>query len=319
MCERVHVARRSRVPESVRGAWHKVWDLLVDMFHEFQDDSLGDQAAAMSFFTLLSIPAAALSLVAGLGSLEGLLGADIATDAREAITDYVETTFGSSALTSTVDGLFEENRSGLLTISLAVALFSLTRGFAGTVRGLDVAYDLKSDRSWIDVRLTGLVLAISTLAVVGVGVWMVYVVWPSDAGPLLNAVGVVCLLIGLTAWATTVLHYAPDHHTPWRYDLPGAVMVTLLWLVLIRGFAFYVRVADGGNGAVGVVGAALLAFTLIYLLNIVLLLGAELNAILATRAGIAQPPRRLHHRVNLPERWTRTGITRRIRRRRSRT
>ncbi len=272
--------------------------LATQMIREYQEDSLGDQAAAMSFWTVLSIPAAALALVTGLGSLDGIIGVDLAADARNAISDYVESTFGSDALTSTVDGLFEESRSGLLTIGLAVALYSLARGFAGTVRGLDVAYDIHTDRSWFNVRLTGLSLAVSSLAVVALGIWLVYVVWPPSAGPLLDVVGVIGLLVGVAAWATMVFHVAPDHRTPWRYDVPGAVMATLLWLALIRGFAVYVRLADNGNGAVGIAGAALLAFTLIYLLNVVLLLGAELNAILADRAGVAQPPRRLHHMVS---------------------
>ena len=274
-----------------------VWlvELIAQMVREYQEDSLGDQAAAMSFWTVLSIPAAALALVTGLGSLDGIIGVDLAADARMAISDYVESTFGSDALTSTVNGLFEETRSGLLTVGLAVALYSLARGFAGTVRGLDVAYDIHTSRSWINVRLTGLTLAMSSLAVVAIGVWMVYVVWPASAGPLLDVLGVVALLVGVAAWATMVFHVAPDHRTPWKYDIPGAIMSTLLWLALIRGFAVYVRLADNGNGAVGVAGAALLAFTLVYLLNVVLLLGAELNAILADRAGVAQPPRRLHH------------------------
>ncbi len=265
------------------------------MWFEFQDDSIGDQAAAMSFFTLLSLPAAALAMVTGLGSLEGLVGIDLATDARNAISDYVQTTFGSESLSSTVDGLFEENRSGLLTVSLAVAIYSLSRGFAGLVRGLDVAYDIETSRSWVNVRLVGVVIGFGTLGVTGLAVYLVYGLWPSSAGPVLDTLGTVALFFGLTAWAATLFHIAPDHRTPWRWDVPGALLASLSWVLLATGFATYVGLAGTGNGAVGAVGAALLAFTLVYLLNLALLLGAELNGILAGRAGIARPPRRLHH------------------------
>jgi len=265
------------------------------MWFEFKDDSLGDQAAAMSFFTLLSLPAAALAMVTGLGSLEGLVGIDLATDARNAISDYVQTTFGSESLSSTVDGLFEENRSGLLTVSLAVAIYSLSRGFAGLVRGLDVAYDIETSRSWLNVRLVGVAIGFGTLGVVGFAVYLAYGLWPSSAGPVLDTLGTVALFFGLTAWAATLFHIAPDHRTPWRWDVPGALLASLSWVLLASGFATYVGVAGGGNGAVGAVGAALLAFTLVYLLNLALLLGAELNGIIADRAGVARPPRRLHH------------------------
>ena len=81
---------------------------------------------------------------------------------------------------------------------------------------------------------------------------------------------------------------------------------------LASGYTLYVRVIEGGNGAVGVVSAALLAFTLVYLLATTLLIGAELNGLICERAGIAQPARRLHHLIKRKP----DAITRRIRGRR---
>ena len=128
--------------------------------------------------------------------------------------------------------------------------------------------------------------------------WFAYGLWPTvGSHVLVTWAGRLIVATALVAWAAAIFHVGPDHTTPWKYDIAGAVVTALTWFVLIRGFAVYVSVSGGGNGAVGAAGGALLAFTLVYLLNVSLLVGAELNAILTQRAGVAQPPRRLHHRV----------------------
>ncbi len=99
------------------------------------------------------------------------------------------------------------------------------------------------------------------------------------------------VVVGLVLWAATLFHLGPNHKTPWRYDLPGAVFTAIGWIVATQGFAVYVRYAPSGNNIQTSVGAVLLALTLMYLLSVVLLLGAELNDVLARRAGVVhQPP-----------------------------
>jgi len=281
-----------------RWVWQWVKHTFFDMKREWSEDGITDLAAATSFFSILSIPAATLAFVAALGPLEGLLGAGLAEDARTSISEYVASTFNSATLTDTVDGLFDNQRSSLLTLSLLVALVSVTRGFAGLVRALDVAYDLDHHRSWFDTRLTGLVMGLSTLGFAGLMLWFTYGLWPAvGSHVLIEWTGRVIVAVALVGWAAAIFHVGPNHTTPWKYDIAGAIITALSWFALIRGFAIYVSISGGGNGAVGAAGGTLLAFTLVYLLNVSLLVGAELNAILTQRAGVAQPPRRLHHRV----------------------
>ena len=65
------------------------------------------------------------------------------------------------------------------------------------------------------------------------------------------------------------------------------------WLVVSVGFGFYVRIAVSGNEIVGAAGTALLALTWLWIVCLVLLIGAELNEILASRAGVVLAPREL--------------------------
>ena len=79
-----------------------------------------------------------------------------------------------------------------------------------------------------------------------------------------------------------------DHYRLTTNDLPGALFTAMTWLALVLGFALYVRAASSANGVLGVTGAALAAFTLVYLMSLVLLLGAEINEIVSRRAGVVQ-------------------------------
>ena len=101
----------------------------------------------------------------------------------------------------------------------------------------------------------------------------------------LTAPAIICVLV---LWAATLFHIGPNHKTPWKYDLPGAMLTTVGWIVATQLFAVYVRFAPGGNDIQTSVGAILLALTLMYVLSIVLVLGAELNDVISRRAGVVQ-------------------------------
>ncbi len=284
--------------DRIRG--NPVWRLLREIWREYQDDNLGDLAASTAFFTILSIPAGILALTSSLGYLGTLLGANLAADARQATIDLITRTFESQAgpLTRTAEELFDQPRSGLLTFSLAFALWAATRGFAALVRSLDAAYDIHRPRSWLDERLTALTMAMGSILTAAAGIWFSFVFWPRlGGGAVLRSFGWLIVVVFISLWAATMYHVGPNHRTPWRYDLPGAAATSIMWFALVQGFTIYVRISAGGNSALGAVGTALLAFTLIYGLSLAFLIGAELNAIIAQRAGVAQEPRRLRTRL----------------------
>ena len=184
--------------------------------------------------------------------------------------------------------LFDSSSAGIATVATAAAVFSLSRAFAGLIRALDIAYEVDDSRPWWYVRIVAIGLGIGTILMVAAGATMLAFLplLPFDSVfRLLIAPGVI---VALVMWAATIFHIGPNHHTPWRHDLPGAVLTTVGWVVASQGFALYVRVSGQGNAVQTSVGAVLLALSLMYVLSIVLLLGAELNDVLARRAGVVR-------------------------------
>ena len=90
-----------------------VWHLLRDVVHEYSEDGVGDLGAAITFWTILSIPAAALSLVSLLSSLDALFGASVAADVRREVESVVARTFtDDAAINDTVSDLFSRPGAG---------------------------------------------------------------------------------------------------------------------------------------------------------------------------------------------------------------
>ena len=280
--------RRPPLIGGARGRW--AWELVREVIDEYRADGVGDVAAAITFWTILSVPAAALAFVSVLSSLESVVGASVAADVEVAVRDFVADTFAdSTALTDTVDELFSTSSRGLATAATLVAMFTLSRAFAGLIRALDIAYEVEEGRPWWYVRLVAVGLGVGTVVVVAASATILAVLPSLPYDGVVRVLAVPLVVLAMVAWAATVFHIGPNHRTPWRYDLPGAVLTALGWIAATQAFALYVRVAERGNQVQSGVGAILLALTLMHLLGIVLLVGAELNDVLARRAGIVEP------------------------------
>ncbi|MEZ5266570.1 MAG: YihY/virulence factor BrkB family protein [Acidimicrobiales bacterium] len=180
-------------------------------------------------------------------------------------------------------------------------------------------YDLDEHRSFIAQRANALVLAVGSV-ITGAVILSMLVFGPllGSGTDIADAVGsgrtfavlwtylrLPFALAVMVAWAATVFHVAPNHRTPWRWDLPGAAVTTALWLLGSFGFRVYLGVAGSGSNAVlGVLGGTLTLLLYVFVLSLSLLLGGEVNALLADRYDVArwQPPaRRLRRFVR--DRW----------------
>ncbi|MDH4146565.1 MAG: YihY/virulence factor BrkB family protein, partial [Acidimicrobiia bacterium] len=191
-----------------------------------------------------------------------------------------------------ISELFEATGPGALgAVGITVALWAVSRGFHAVIRALDEAYDVVHRRNWFGVRALALALAFGTVIVAAI-TFTLLVVLPQvvDGLPgggflwlVLRPAGAVAILFG---WALALYHVAPNHHTPLRTDIPGALFATCGWLVASTGFGIYVRQAsESDQNVTGALGAVLSLVLLLFLLALVLLIGGEINGVLAHSSG----------------------------------
>jgi membrane protein len=283
--------RTPRPPLAPRRLVRWIWTLGVDVVEEYQEDRVGDLAASITFWTLLSIPATILALLSMVSSIETIVGTDIADNIEQTALDFVNDTFADSeTLENAVTELFAGSNAGVATVATLVALYSLSRGFAGLIRALDEVYEVTEGRSWWRVRIAAVGLGLATIVIVAAAATVIALLPQLPGGTPVQALVAPISVLGLVVWAMVLFHLGPHHRSPWRYDLPGAVITTLGWVIATQGFAVYVRVSADGNQLQSTIGAVLLGLTLIHVLSIVMLVGAEVNDVITRRAGIDTDP-----------------------------
>ena len=287
-----------------------------DVIDEWSKDRVGGLAAEIAFFALLGFFPAIIVFTAALGSVDGVLGAGAANDIEEWLVDQLTSVLGGSAVEDTVRELFAGNNGGAFTIGAVLAAYAASRGFTAVVRALDVAYDHEHQRSWLSTRVVGFGLTLMTVIVAAVVLTLI-VIGPlfGEGAELAQRLGVAgwfevlwtwfrwpVVFLSLVGWAALVYHIAPNHRSPWKYELPGALLASTWWTVVSLGFGTYLQFASAGNNAIfGFLGGALSLLFWLYLMAMGLLLGAEVNSIIATRHGViveAIPRDRLDRRFS---------------------
>jgi membrane protein len=272
-----------------------LWPTLKRTGREFLDDNLLQWAAALTFFAVLSLFPAMLALV----SVLGLVG----TPALEPLIDNVAELAPGAARDITLDALRNIEQAGggagiAFVVGLLAALWS-SSGYVGAfIPAANVVWEVQEARPLgpklaLRVALTVVLLVLIALtaltvvltgpiarelgAVVGLGDTAL-LAWSIAKWPFLG--GVVMLLLGILYWASPNVR-----HPGWSWVTPGSVLAVALWIVASLGFTLYVNTFASFNATYGSIGGVLVFLLWLWLANIAVLLGAELNAELArTRA-----------------------------------
>lgn len=98
------------------------------------------------------------------------------------------------------------------------------------------------------------------------------------------------LIATLTSIAVIALiyHNAVPRTQPWHSVIPGAVLATVLWFSVTVGFRAYLQHFGDFTNIYGSLGAALALLVWMYMISLVVLVGAELNALLFPRAMLGK-------------------------------
>ena len=76
-----------------------------------------------------------------------------------------------------------------------------------------------------------------------------------------------------------VYHHGVPRTQPWHRVLPGSVVATMLWVLVSVGFGWYLRRYANYDVIYGSVGTAIALLIWLYLVSMVVLIGAEFNAV----------------------------------------
>jgi membrane protein len=305
-----------RKPDELSDIHARSWKYVFrKSLREFSDDHATDLAAALTYYGVLSVFPALLAFV----SLVGLFGDPEKT--TSAVLDLAGGLVPADTLAAVRDllvSLTESSASGFALITgIVVALWSAS-GYVGAFsRAMNTIYEIDEGRPFWKLRPMTLVVTVIAIVVAVVAAVLV-----ATAGPVARQIGdalgvgdaVVAvwdvlrwvLLAILAVALVAVLYYAtPNVKQPkFRWMSIGALIALLGWALASVAFGIYVANFASYNETYGSIGGVIVFLLWVWISNLALLFGAEVDAELERgrqlQAGIAA-----EEELQLPPRDTR--------------
>jgi membrane protein len=275
-------------PEGVTDLSKRSWiDALKRTVKAFKADKLGIWAAALTYFGVLSIFPALLVLVSVLGLLGDSVTNSLITNledvapgpAQEIFTNAIKNLQGAGSASGVA-----------FVIGIVSAIWASSGYVDGFMSASNAIYDVEEGRPItktlpVRVGLTVVLMVLAALiafavtftgglakeagSLLGVGDTAVDV-WAIAKWPVLLLL--VSLLLAVLYWG------APNVKLPFRLVSPGSLLAVLGWVIASVGFAFYVSNFGSYNKTYGALAGPIVFLLWLWITNICVLLGAELNA-----------------------------------------
>jgi membrane protein len=279
-----------RKPQTPSDLGKPAWKFaLKRAFAEFSDDECTDLAAALTYYSVLSLFPAAIAVI----SLLGVFGQGPST--INALLQIAKD-LGAGSVTSSIEGplqqLSQNQKAGLgLVIGLLTALWSAS-GYVGAFgRAMNRIYEIGEGRPFYKLRpVQILITLIAVILISAVAISLVV------SGPLAaaigNAIGLSSTLVtvwNIVKWPVlaaivvliiAILYYAtPNVKQPkFRWMSLGAFTALVVWVIASALFGFYVANFGSYNKTYGTLAGVIVFLLWLWITNLALLFGAEVDS-----------------------------------------
>jgi membrane protein len=259
-------------------------------------DEILDRAAALSYYFLFALFPTLLFVAA----LLGMLGTPHLMDELLSWGDAVLPPDVTSLLSRTLEEVVAGAGGGLVSAGILGVLWGASRGVRSVIVALNVVYAVERPRPWWRRQVVAVALTLGfcvftltalALLVFGGRIGHALAAW-AGLGDLFTTVWrlaqwPLAILFGIVGVDMTY-HLAPAGGARLTWLSPGAVLALTGWVLASLGMRVYVANFADYNATYGSIGAVILLMLWLYLIAGVLLLGAEINAVIARARGGAR-------------------------------
>jgi membrane protein len=293
-----------RTPERLRPGVR----LLVRTVDGAMGDRLPGLAAEIAFWVLLSLPALLLttlaiaSIAGGVGDgdwQEQFLNRTVEVS-RVALTERTI----QNVLRPVLEQLIEGGGVAIASFAFVTTVWTASRAVRVVLTALAFAYDRQGMRkAWQDralgfgITLGGLLagLVLMPLLLAGPNFGEQLVIWigsdPVRLADLWRVSYWPAMIVAVTLVIAALYHLGVPGQTPWRRDMPGAVLATSVWLLGSAGLRLYGTWVLDGESVYGPLAGPIVALLWVWVTGFAVLVGAELNAAIdAEWPPEGQPP-----------------------------
>ncbi|WP_255993501.1 YihY/virulence factor BrkB family protein [Clostridium perfringens] len=272
-----------------KGFLRKTVIFLVMFIKKIGDDDIFALGAQLAYYMVLSF----IPFLMFLMTLVGF--SHLNSDAVLNLLSNVMPTEAFNLIQSTVIEIVDREQTGLLWISIALAIWVSSSGFKAVIKGLNKAYGVKESRSYIKLKLISMIYTI-LLALIVIATLFLFVFGdvigdffikvlehPEFIYYIWNMLRYVVVILIMILFFMFLYNATPCVRLGWLEVIPGAVITTLGWISISYIFAYYVNNFSNYSRLYGSLGAVFMFMTWMFITSMILILGGEINAVLAEK------------------------------------
>jgi len=261
-------------------------EVAVAVYKEVQRTRVFNVAAGLSYYFLLSL----FPLLILLATLLGYLPIPRLFDQALEFAGRFVPGEAMGLVQKILRSVLTPNRGGLLSFGVIGTLWAASGGFSAMIDALDIAYDARTSRPMFKQRFLAIGLTFMTGGLMALA--MLLTLAGDRAGYFLSSVLHLSYIFehswGLIRWAMIVscivismellYFFGPNVKQRFKHTLPGAVVGTVLWILISAAVNIYISHFANYNKTYGTIGAVIALMFWLYVSSIAILIGAELNS-----------------------------------------
>ena len=256
---------------------------------EFSKDKVTDLAAGLTFFSVLSLFPMLLAVVSLLGVFGQ--GERTAETLNEWIAQFAPEDV-SELLSGPISGLATQSGAGLALVTGILGALWASSGYVGAFsRAMNRIYEVEEGRPFWKHKPQMLLLTVAIVVII-----VLVVVALVLSGPVARSIGnligigeTTVLIWNIAKWPVVVAlavvaiamlyYFSPNVKQPrFRWVSLGAVIALVTSAIAVALFSVYVTNFASYNATYGVIGSVIVLLLGLWIINTVLLLGAEIDA-----------------------------------------
>src|SRR5579884_1566490 len=271
-------------------------------FKGFQNDNLQGAAAQIAYHVLFAVVPLLIFLTALTGFVSHAIGVNsVMNNVTNWLFNHIGNQSAATTIRDSIKPVIQGQSGGVLSIGAVLALWGGKGAMQALMAGLDAAFDVKETRSFVTRTAIAIGLTIALgLAIVAASIFFIAgstlgdkvagwlglshtwsTAWSIARWPIIIAMLIVAL--AFLYWA------GPNAHAPFKWLTPGSILAVILWGIATFALGIYFTHFASYVKTYGPLGAVLAFIFWIYVMALILLIGGELNAVLAQRAAVLQP------------------------------
>ncbi len=280
----------SRKPDSPTDISKPSWKYIFKRaISEFSKDKVTDLAAGLTYFAVLSVFPALLALVSLLGVFGQ--GEQTASAINGWLKDFAPDEV-QQLLTTTIGNLTSQSGAGLALAAGIVGALWTASGYVGAFgRAMNRIHEVEEGRPVWKLKPAMLLLTLVMLIIVAVIIFAIALSGGVAAavGGLIGLGDTALLVWNIAKWPVVVAlavlliamlyYFTPNVHQPkFRWVSLGSIVALVVSAIAVAAFAFYVSNFSSYSATYGIIGSVIILLLGIWIVNNVLLLGAEIDA-----------------------------------------